>query len=140
MLLLGLVFALITIGFVVPCLIDVARTPQFAIQRLSKRTWVIAIVLLSVIGALAWLVAGRPASSWPPPPRLAPLAGRRRRMRRAEAFRRHPAGQPDELGFDVLVGYPAPGQHRPLGPDDDVEFLKELERRIAEDRESDNGV
>ena len=139
MLLIGLVIALITIGFVVPCLIDVARTPQFAILRLTKRTWVLAILLLSVIGAVAWLVAGRPSGSWQTPARHAPLAGLRG-IRRQEAFRRHPARQPDGLGFDVLVSYPAPDYGRPLGPDDDLEFIKELERRIADERESDNGT
>ena len=44
MLLIGLLFALFTVGFVVPCLIDVARTPHFAIRTLNKRTWMLLIV------------------------------------------------------------------------------------------------
>jgi Phospholipase_D-nuclease N-terminal len=138
MLLIGMLFALFTVGFVVPCLIDVARTPQFAIRSLTKRTWVLVIVLLSVIGAGAWLIAGRPTRSWHAPINYRHLAGLRG-IRQQEAFRRHPAGRIDELGLEVLAGYDARhGYLRPPGPDDDPDFLKELDRRIRDDREADN--
>jgi hypothetical protein len=56
----------------------------------------------------------------------------------AEAFRRHPAGRamgfdPDAaLAHDSLRG---PSQVSWRGPDDDPEFLMELERRIRESRD-----
>lgn len=137
MLVIGMVFALLTIGFVVPCLIDAVRTPQFAIRSLSKRTWVLLILLLSVIGAAAWLIAGRPAGSWQAPMTHRHLAGLQG-IRRQEAFRRHPAGRGDELGFDFLAGYEEQPSRRPLGPDDDLDFLRELDRRIRDDREAGN--
>jgi hypothetical protein len=138
MLVIGMVFALLTVGFVVPCMIDAVRTPQFAIRSLSKRTWVLLILLLSVIGAVAWLIAGRPAGSWQAPMANRPLAGLPG-IRRQEAFRRHPAGRGDDLGFDFLAGYQEqPDVGRPLGPDDDIDFLRELDRRIRGDREAGN--
>ncbi len=137
MLLIGLLFALITVGLVVPCLVDVARTPEFAIRGLTKRGWVIAIILLSVIGAVAWLVAGRPTGRWHAPLLYRPLAGSRG-PRQQEAFRRHPAGRDSELGFSTASGRAFSGYARPVGPDDDPEFLLKLARRINDEREADN--
>jgi hypothetical protein len=138
MLLIGLLFVLFTVGFVVPCLLDVARTPHFAIRTLTKRTWILLIVSLSVVGGVAWLLAGRPARSWQAPTMPRHLAGLRG-LRQQEAYRRHPAGRAGEPGLDALVAYAAqPGCRRPLGPDDDPEFLLELARRISGEREADN--
>ncbi len=139
MLLIGLLFALITVGFVVPCLIDVARTPRFAIRSLTKRTWLLLIILLSVVGGLAWLLAGRPAGRWDAPLRRRHLDGSRG-FRKQEAFRRHPASRDPELGFDTLTGLTAGAGYGPrlIGPDDDPEFILELARRISDGREADN--
>jgi hypothetical protein len=139
MLLIGLLFALITVGFVVPCLIDVARTPRFAIRSLTKRTWLLLIILLSVVGGLAWLLAGRPTRRWYAPLTHRHLAGSRG-FRRQEAFRRHPASRDPELDFDTLTGLAADAGYglRPIGPDDDPDFIVELARRIRDGREADN--
>jgi Phospholipase_D-nuclease N-terminal len=138
MLLIGLLFALFTVGFVVPCLVDVARTPEFAVRSLTKKAWLAVIILLSVIGGVAWLVAGRPTGRWQAPLMYRPLAGSRGRRQR-EAFRRHPAGRDQELDFGTASSRGAfPACARPAGPDDDPEFLLELARRIRGDREADN--
>jgi hypothetical protein len=139
MLLIGLLFALITVGFVVPCLIDVARTPHFAIRSLTKRTWLLLIILLSVVGGVAWLLAGRPTQRWYAPPMHRRLDGSRA-FRQQEAFRRHPAGRDPELDFDTLTGLAAAAGYEPrlIGPDDDPEFLLELARRIRDGRQADN--
>jgi hypothetical protein len=138
MLFIGMLFALLTVGFVMPCLIDALRTPPFAIRSLSKQTWVLLILLLSVIGAAAWLIAGRPDGRWHVPvmPHLDGLQG----IRQQEALRRHPAGRHGGLGLEeVLAGQDGRrGLLRPLGPDDDIDFLRELDRRIRGDREADN--
>ena len=128
-------FALFTVGLVVPCVIDVATSPPWAIRTLSKRTWVAITIAFGVFGCAAWLIAGRP--------RRMPLRSSRAMtgglgMGPAEAFRRHPAGRamgfdPDAaLAQDSLRG---PRQASWLGPDDDPEFLMELERRIRESRD-----
>src|SRR5260221_13376927 len=60
MLLALVLFGLVTVGFVVPCLIDVAVTPPGELRSLTKPTWVLLIVFFSAFGAIAWLAAGRP--------------------------------------------------------------------------------
>ena len=138
MLLFGLLFALFTVGFVVPCLIDVARTPQFAIRSLTKRTWLVLIILLSVVGGLAWLAAGRPSRSWQASPMARHLASSRG-FRQQEAFRRHPAARDPDGCADYVDAWAArAGYGRPIGPDDDAEFLLELQRRIHGGREAGN--
>jgi hypothetical protein len=127
-------FALFTVGLVVPCVIDAATSPPWAIRTLSKRTWLTITVVFWVFGCAAWLIAGRP--------RRMPLRSNRAvaglGMGPAEAFRRHPAGRAMGLNPDAEPDYgtarPA-GQLRWLGPDDDPEFLMELERRIRETRD-----
>jgi hypothetical protein len=132
MLLAVVLFGLVTVGFVVPCLIDVAVTPAAQVRTLSKPVWVLLIVIFSAFGATAWLAAGRP--------------GRRRRTRllprylagapsitQQDALRRHPAGRATEPGADG-GGPAAPDAETlarwPTGPDDDPEFLAELDRRL----------
>ena len=134
----SVLFALFTIGIVVPCLIDVATSPPWAIRTLSKRAWVIIAVAAWVPGCVAWLISGRP--------RRLPLRGTASYPARgsaglgmgpAEAFRRHPAGRSMGLDLDGEVSLAAgsPRSSGPLGPDDDPQFLLELEARIRELRD-----
>lgn len=137
MLLAGILFGLVTVGFVVPCLIDVAVTPACDLRSLTKSAWVLIIVCFSAFGAVAWLAAGRP--DWRRRAMLpryleAPSIGQQ------EALRRHPAGRAMDPSIDARLGQPtlrAGEIPRPMGPDDDAEFLQELARRI---RDADNDV
>jgi hypothetical protein len=77
-------------------LVDVAQTPVERVQRLSKSVWSF-VVLIPVIGAVAWFVEGRkPAAPTGPPARpTRPLAPDDdpeflRRLR----DRKHPDGTP----------------------------------------------
>ena len=142
MLLVGVLFGLVTVGFVVPCLVDVAVTPAAEVRSLAKPAWVVAIVFGSVFGAVAWLTAGRPDRRWrtPLPPHLegAPSFGPQ------DALRRHPAGRAMDPGVEAWLG-PAAMQageagYGPVGPDDDPEFLQELARRIRHLREPGHDV
>ncbi len=135
MLLAVVLFGLVTIGFVVPCLIDVAVTPAGELRSLTKPAWVLLIVFFSAFGATAWLAAGRPDRRGRMLPRDldgAPFFGPQ------DALRRHPAGRGMDTG---LVGPSGQAAHpagsvwaRPVGPDDDPEFLEELARRIDRGR------
>ena len=139
MLLALVLFGLITVGFVVPCLIDVAVTPPGELRRLTRPAWVLLIVFFSAFGATAWLLIGRPDRR----PRMLP-----RYLEDAaffgpqDALRRHPAGR----GMDTGIGGPSgrtahpasAAPARPMGPDDDPEFLEELARRIERGRGADN--
>src|SRR5579875_2637500 len=60
MLLPAVLFALVTVGFVVPCLIDVVATPGYEVRHLTRRTWVVLLIVFSVFGATAWNTVGRP--------------------------------------------------------------------------------
>jgi hypothetical protein len=79
-------------------LVDLVQTPDEEVQGLPKLAWVALIVLIWVVGPIAWLVAGKRGRRWLPglSPRTAGPAG------------------------------PAPG--RPVAPDDDPDFLRGLER------------
>lgn len=122
---------LASVGFVLPCMLDITMTPDSEFTTLGKGAWLIIAGAFWVFGATAWLVAGRPrrlgrrrSSPYPP-------GG----FDRAESLYRHPAAR-------AAGGYAEPAGtigfttvRRPLGPDDDPEFLLDLDRRIREDRE-----
>jgi hypothetical protein len=136
MLLAGVLFGLVTVGFVVPCLIDVAVTPASDLRSLTKSGWVLIIVFFSAFGATAWLVAGRPV--WRRRSMLPRYLEGAPSMGQAEALRRHPAGRSWDPDVDTRLGQPfiqASEIPRSMGPDDDLEFLEELTRRI---RDADN--
>jgi hypothetical protein len=113
-------------------MLDIAITPDREFTTFSKGTWLLIAGAFWIFGGTAWLVAGRPQR----------LSFRHRSSPYsaggygpAESLRRHPAAQ-SSAGYGELAGplafLVAPG---PLGPDDDPDFLVELDRRIREDRE-----
>jgi hypothetical protein len=134
----AVLFALLTVGFCAPCLVDVARTPRYEFQGLTKGTWLLFVAAFWVFGAAAWLLFGRPGGR-----RRAPLIRRGATgiagFSQSEALRRHPAGRAMELGYDSTAdgtGETAPARPARLtGPDDDPEFLLELGRRIRDARD-----
>jgi hypothetical protein len=71
---LRLVALLAVVGLTVYSVIDCARTDADQVTGLPKPMWLVAILLLPVIGPLAWLVAGRSRGSSSPPARRLPLA------------------------------------------------------------------
>lgn len=121
---------LVTVGFVLPCMLDITMTPDSEFLTFSKGTWLMIAGAFWVFGATAWLMAGRPR-------RLAlhrsnpyPAGG----FDPAEALYRHPAartagGYAEPAGTIGFITGP-----QPLGPDDDPEFLLELDRRIRDNR------
>jgi hypothetical protein len=50
--------------------IDVLLTPEGACRNLPKLAWVFLVLLLPLIGSIAWLVAGRPWNRVPGAPRV----------------------------------------------------------------------
>lgn len=96
------------------CLLDVIMTDESRIRNLSKGTWVLIVIITSVVGAVAWLVAGRPEG----PARSLPYKGNTGR----------PAAYPE---------YDRPGRFVPTNPDDDEAFLRQVrERAEAQMREA----
>jgi hypothetical protein len=88
-----LFLAVVAIAVIIYALIDCIRTGRHEVRSISKPSWILAIVLLPVIGATLWFFFGRP--SYGPPP-----AGPQRQAPK-----------------------------HPTAPDDDPEFLRNLETR-----------
>jgi Phospholipase_D-nuclease N-terminal len=42
------------------CLLDVITAPEDSVRNLPKIAWVFIVILLFELGAIAWLIAGRP--------------------------------------------------------------------------------
>jgi len=96
----GLVFLAVWIF----CFIDVLTTPETACRNLPKLAWVFIVLLLPLVGSVAWLVAGH---AWD-----------RTRL---------PAGRPAARNT-------APARRVPTNPDDDEEFLAGLKLQAEEQR------
>lgn len=130
MLLLCAIFALLTVGFVAPCVIDIAMTPSHHFDVPSKRTWLIVATTFWVFGAATWLVTGR----------------RDVRMRAAchevsdglmfsgggdlWSSRRRGTGLRDRSGVRRRQQQEMATSFRFVAPDDNPDFLLELDRRI----------
>jgi Phospholipase_D-nuclease N-terminal len=103
-------FVLLDLALLVIALIDCLSAEESAIRALPRVAWVFLILLFSPIGAIAWFVAGRPAT----PVRLS-------------------------NGTVWRPGSGFPESERPrqrgarLAPDDDPEFLKSLAASLRED-------
>lgn len=107
--------ALIVLGVWLFCLIDVLTTNAGEVRWLPKFGWFLVVLLGFEIGAVLWLVFGRPRKT-PYPPATQTHEGSERSMMR------HPS-----RGESIVTQAP------PRGPDDDPEFLRTLERRIRGD-------
>jgi len=132
MLLLCVAFALITVGLVLPCILDIAMTPDYLFDAPSKRMWLVVVGAFWAFGATVWLLVGRRdvqlrrhwndmTGSW---------------AASADRLRGHPAGQVG--GTDYPFGSSRRGRSaamattRFIAPDDNPDFLAELDRRIQE--------
>jgi hypothetical protein len=109
---------LLIFGFLLYCILDVALTSDDRVRNLPKLAWLLLVVLVPVVGGVVWLVAGRPASNGRTP-------GGHGSLPRPGASA-HPANRPRRAPGS---GSPRPSR-APRGPDDDPEFIKQLERRI----------
>lgn len=89
------------------CLIDVIVTEDWRCRNLQKTWWVLIVLLLFDVGAIAWLLAGRPWDRRTAPP-AAP-----------------PSGYPE---------YDRPGRFVAGAADDDEEFLRQCRERAEEQR------
>ena len=137
MLLSGALFGLFMTGFWLYCLTDAILTPAAECRGVSKPTWIVIISLTFIGGAIAWLIVRQPAFGSPAPPAAAPrwhparpghpadAYFRARRWTDADdAVARHPAGRARVAGTARTV------PSTPIGPDDDPEFLRALDRAI----------
>ncbi|MBF6060317.1 PLDc_N domain-containing protein [Nocardia terpenica] len=96
---------LVTLCLWVFCLIDVIMSPESEIRQLPKALWLIIVIILPTIGALLWLLIGRPVN-----------------------YRSRPASTTRYPEYD------RPGRHVAQNPEDDEEFLQRLRERAESQR------
>ncbi|HYN28273.1 MAG TPA: PLDc N-terminal domain-containing protein [Dermatophilaceae bacterium] len=76
----------VALALTIYCFLDCVQTDGARVQALPKNAWLLVIVLLPLLGALGWLLAGRPRGT----PRGGPT-------RRGPAPPRGPDDDPDFL-------------------------------------------
>jgi hypothetical protein len=101
---------LVVLGLWLFCLLDVITTDSASVRNLPKITWVFIVIFLFEIGAIAWLIAGRPQSA-----------------RRSLPYKGN-TGIPAE--------YDRPGRAAAQSPEDDAAFLSQLRMRAESQRQA----
>jgi len=99
---------LIELCLLVYCVLSVVTTPEADVQHLPKMVWLVLVVVLPLVGGIAWLVAGRPSG----PARSVPYKGNR----------------------GVPSPYDRPGRATAASPEDDAAFLQQLRERADAQR------
>ncbi|MCW2832859.1 MAG: hypothetical protein JWN68_812 [Nocardioides sp.] len=104
---LSILLGVLALALTVWCLVEAIAAPESRVRRLRKPLWIVGILLLPVIGPIAWLVMGRPSLA----------------VERA-------AAAADFAEFE------RPGRLDPARPDDPVkdEAYREMLRRRAEEQ------
>ena len=94
------------LGLWIWCIVEIVQMPDGLCRHLPKLGWLVLVILLPLIGSLAWLVAGRPATTRGP--------------------RTHPTpGYPE---------YERPNRALPQDPAADEEFLRQVRARAEQQR------
>lgn len=106
-------------AFVLYCVLDVVLAEPVLVRNLPKLTWLLLVVVLPLIGGIAWLVAGRPETAGVAP---GSRTSRRRPPGQRASTRGNPVRRPPHPQRRVLP--PAP-----RGPDDDDAFLRRLDEQ-----------
>ena len=119
----GVLFVVFLAGCWLYCLTDATLAPPAEFPWLGKRIWIAVMLVLPVLGALAWVIARRAARPRRWPGRMEGSrtgAGNPVVWTPDAGLRRHPASQRQDRAARV-----------PIGPDDDDEFLLILDRLIS---------
>lgn len=104
----GGVLALVEVVLLVYCVLNIVTTPEGEVRNLPKLLWLLLVVVLPLVGGIAWLIAGRPQG----PLRSLPYKGNQGT----------PPARPRR----------APGPAS--GPEDDEAFLRRLRERAEQQR------
>jgi len=111
----GVLFVVFLAGCWLYCLTDAVLTPAAEFHRLSKPAWIALIAATLTAGAVAWLITRPARRGW------SRARGNRQAMTAAAALARHPASRSKAQS----------GRAAAIGPDDDPEFLRMLDRIIS---------
>jgi hypothetical protein len=106
---------IVALVLLVYTLIECLQSDKYSVRNLSKPAWLAIIVILPVLGPIAWLLGGRPQRPgprpWAPPQRTT-----------APGPSRPPRGPDDDPDF--LAGLGSDAEHE--------EMLKEWEQQLRE--------
>ncbi len=134
----AVLFVLFLAGCWLYCLADAALTPAAEFPGLRKPVWIAVIGVTFILGAIAWFIARKlwRIRYWPTVPAGPADAGSD--AAHARQFPDHPATAPNGYrAAEALARHPAsrsrnaPRRTAPIGPDDDPEFLRMLDRLIS---------
>jgi hypothetical protein len=101
--------ALATLALFVFCVIDVIQTPEGQMRNLPKVAWLLIVLVFPLVGAVAWLAAGRP-----------------------QGGRQRPS--PYERPAPTYPEYDRPGRAAATDPAKDEDFLRQVRERAEEQR------
>jgi hypothetical protein len=104
------VAGLVELVLLVYCVLNVITTPEPEVRNLPKLLWLVLIIVVPIVGSVAWLVGGRPVTP-----------GR-------------PGGLPYKGNTGRFPEYERPGRATAQNPDDDEAFLRGLRDRAEEQR------
>jgi hypothetical protein len=104
----GGVLALVEVVLLVYSVRNIVTTPEAEVRNLPKLLWLVLVVVLPLVGGIAWLIAGRPQG----PARSVPYKGNR----------------------GVPPMYDRPGRATAFRPEDDEAFLRGLRERAEQQR------
>ena len=110
MIFLGEAGTLVTLCLLVYCVLNVITTPESEVRNLPKMLWLVLVILLPLVGGIAWLVAGRPVTA------------------------QRPGGLPYKGNTGRFPEYERPGRATAQSPEDDEAFLRQLRERAEEQR------
>ncbi|WP_194948390.1 PLD nuclease N-terminal domain-containing protein [Actinomyces trachealis] len=106
------VLIVLVIALTLYAVLDCARTPSESLpQPLPKPIWLLVIILFSVVGPVAWIITSRVKAA----------------EDRGGMVERSVWSSQEGISFQRRGRQP---QRRALGPDDDPEFLRNLEQDI----------
>ena len=107
---------LLAIALTIYAAVDCVQTDERRVRNLPKLIWLLVVLVFPIVGPVVWFIAGRPHGAALPGAGLGSGSG----------------SAPDERRFNPF-GRGSGGPQRALAPDDDPEFLRELERRTRRD-------
>jgi hypothetical protein len=115
---LGGLFFLASLIFWLWALFDSLTTQPSRVRSLPKLLWVVLVLLLFEVGALAWVVFGRPRAGQP---NRTGSGGRS-----SGPLGSFDLGDLGGFGRGSAGRRSSGGRNRPVGPDDDPDFLRGL--------------
>jgi len=115
------ILTLLHIALMVYCVVDLVATHRSKVRSMPKPVWFIIVIFIPLFGSLLWILLGRPED-----------AGFAPGTTNDEAASPPPRSGP--YGRSA-----ADGSTAPRGPEDDPNFLRDIDERLRRDRRDGRG-